>query len=218
MKKNLIFICLGVIIVLVGIWGWKQFSPISTSLIFKKSQTLPEVLHTENEENSSLLTLGREILELLSVKDMAGLSLYVGEELYFLPYPFMQSSDRFVMQMFFARELAELPSLTGEYLRGYGDGNGEPMKLTFNDYYNQFIRDADYLTAPEIFQGTEVATRGNTIMQLADLFPGSEIIEYHIPGTIEGFDGIDRKSLYLVFVQENGSWELKAIAHGAWTI
>jgi hypothetical protein len=61
-------------------------------------------------------------------------------------------------------------------------------------------------------------SRGNTLVNLGELFSGARVIEYHFPRFDSQYDGIDWKSLYLVFVEEEGGLFLRAIAHGEWTI
>ncbi|MDR2416463.1 MAG: hypothetical protein LBD75_07920 [Candidatus Peribacteria bacterium] len=50
-------------------------------------------------------------------------------------------------------------------------GSGEPIKLTFDEYYNRFIWDYNYFLVPQIFVNEEVVSRGNTSVNLAELFP-----------------------------------------------
>ncbi|MBQ7073789.1 hypothetical protein IJM86_01725 [bacterium] len=71
--------------------------------------------------------------------------------------------------------------------------------MTFDEYYERFIWDENYLQAPEILENEQVQSRGNTTVNLASLYPESQIIEYHFTGFNEEYAGMDWKSLYLVF-------------------
>jgi hypothetical protein len=56
------------------------------------------------------------------------------------------------------------------------------------------------------------------LVNLWELYSGTQIIEYHFPWFDEEYAGMDWKSLYVVFVEEDGGLFLRAIAHGEWTI
>ncbi len=55
-------------------------------------------------------------------------------------------------------------------------------------------------------------------MELDTLFSGAQVIEYHFSGFDPEYQGLDWKSLYIVFVPEGEALVLRAIAHGQWTI
>ena len=113
----------------------------------------------------------------------------------------------------------EFLALPEAVIWGTWDGRGDDMVLTAQEYYDNFIWDQNYLDAPEVFIGDEVVLfRGNTVVQLDEMFAGAKVIEYHFPFFEEEFAGLDWKSLYLVFVEENGGLFLRAIAHGQWTV
>jgi hypothetical protein len=43
--------------------------------------------------------------------------------------------------------------------------------MTFDEYYERFIRDENYLQAPESFENEQVQSRGNTMVNLSTLYP-----------------------------------------------
>jgi hypothetical protein len=43
-------------------------------------------------------------------------------------------------------------------------------------------------------------------------------VEYYFPGFEAQYEGMDWKSLRLVFEQHQGSWKLVGIIHNEWTI
>ena len=77
--------------------------------------------------------------------------------------------------------------------------------------------DVDFAQAPEIYVNQKFE-RGNTINNIFDVYSGKSIIDYHFPQIDPQYEGIDRRSLYLIFDQIDGEWYLIGIVHGAWTI
>jgi hypothetical protein len=102
----------------------------------------------------------------------------------------------------------------GEY-----DGSGESIELTFSDYYNTFIFDQDYTTAPKV-KVNEAIGEGNTLNNLFTLYPIDKYktIEYHFDQIDPKNAGMDWVSLRLVFEQLDGTWRIVAIVHDQWTI
>jgi len=103
------------------------------------------------------------------------------------------------------------------YHWGVYDGSGEPMDLTFSEYYEKYIYDQDFLAAPQIVFD-QVLQRGNLINNFKDAYPQGVSIEYHFPGFDPQYGGMDWRSLKLVFEQDGTDWYLTGIIHEEWTI
>jgi hypothetical protein len=56
------------------------------------------------------------------------------------------------------------------------------------------------------------------INNIATVYTGKQVIEYHFNGIDPQYSGMDWTSLYLVFDQENGAWKLIGVVHGQRTI
>jgi hypothetical protein len=97
------------------------------------------------------------------------------------------------------------------------DGTGDPIELTFDDYYQRFIYSADFAN-PEQMAVDEELGYSSMINNIADFYPGSSFVEYHFSGFVEDYGGMDWVSLRLVFTEEEGSWFLVGIVHDQWTI
>ncbi len=182
---------------------------------------LAEMKFTMGSTKLSLSETGEKILTALSQKDFASLSEYLADEgVDFLPYPYEENLDRVqTIQKEKKSDFSSLFSGNEVLTRWIRDGSWEPLSMTFEEYYQRFIRDENYLQAPEKFENEQVQSRGNTMVNLSTLYSWSQIIEYHFTGFNEEFAGMDWKSLYLVFTPSE--WEnlkLRAIAHGEWTI
>jgi hypothetical protein len=132
----------------------------------------------------------------------------------FSPYATVDSSD----QVFTRAQIPRLGAGSQTYAWGEYDGTGDPIELTFGDYYNEFVYNKAYQQAPQ-GEPNERLGQGNSINNIADFYAGQDVsfIEYYVPGSDE-YSGMDWNSLRLVFKQEENVWYLVAIVHDQWTI
>jgi hypothetical protein len=103
------------------------------------------------------------------------------------------------------------------YEWGTFDGSGEPIQLSFADYYARFVYGADFAAAPQKGYNQAIG-RGNTIDNAREFYPQAVIVEYHYPGFDPKYEGIDWQSLRLVFEQKGCDWYLVGVIHAQWTI
>ena len=103
------------------------------------------------------------------------------------------------------------------YNWGRFDGSGEPIDLTFEAYFARFIYDADF-ARPHAVGYNEIIGRGNTINNIAEVYPNAVTIEYHFEGFDPTFAGFDWRSLRLMLEEKEGDWYLVGIVHDEWTI
>ena len=130
----------------------------------------------------------------------------------FSPYSYVHAEDLF----FIAAELPSLMDNPNQYVWGAYDGSGEPINLTFADYFARFVYDVDFASAPEVSINERLG-QGNTIDNAAEFYPGALIVEYHFPGFDDQYQGMDWRSLRLVFQDYKGRWVLVGIIHDEWT-
>jgi hypothetical protein len=79
------------------------------------------------------------------------------------------------------------------------------------------VYDVD-LAQPEEVGFGEVIGKGNTINNIAEVWPDAVTVEYHFSGFDPQYGGMDWRSLRLVFEPEEGAWRLVGIVHDEWTI
>lgn len=99
---------------------------------------------------------------------------------------------------------------------GHQDGSGQPIRGTFREYFERWVYDRDYASAPRTAVGKRLG-RGNTLDNLSEVWPDGTFVEFHFPGS-EEFSGMDWRSLRLVFVPQDDSWALVGVVHDEWTI
>jgi hypothetical protein len=156
-----------------------------------------------------------QVINALAEKNLASVAEVVHPALgvRFSPYAYVEDSH----QVFTAEELVNLPGSDETYLWGNFDGTGDPIELTFDDYYERFIYSADFAN-PEQMGVNERIGHGNSINNIEEFYPGSSFVEFHFSGFVEDYGGMDWVSLRLVFIEEDGSWFLVGIVHDQWTI
>ncbi len=163
----------------------------------------------------SVLETADVIIKALKAKDLGTVATYVHPQLglRFTPYSFIRSEDR----LFSQQAVSGLFEDETLYNWGAFDGSGEPIEMTFSDYFERFVYSHDFAT-PEIIGLNKEIGKGNSINNLSEFYPGSDFVEYHFTGFESQYEGMDWESLRLVFKQENGIYYLIGIVHAEWTI
>ena len=158
------------------------------------------------------------IIQAIAHHDLEALSQYVhpGKGVRFSPYPYVVTGTEgdLVFPADALRALGEDPTV---YHWGTYDGSGEPIDMTFDQYWGRFVYDADYWR-PHWIGFDEAIGRGNMIGNIAQVYPQGTMIEYHFQGFDPAFEGLDWRSLRLVLEEQGGTWYLVGIAHAEWTI
>ncbi|WP_161822878.1 hypothetical protein [Sporotomaculum syntrophicum] len=186
------------------------------------SSTVGNVLNTDPDEgsraNTESIIRGRaaEILAFIKAKDMESLAQAVHPDkgVRFSPYGYVNKEKDLV---FTADKVRQLPSDNTVYVWGSYDGSGEPIRLSFADYYNKFVYDKDFLNAKEVGYN-QVLGKGNSLINIADVYPEAKFVEYHFPGFDPQYNGMDWVSLRLAFEQKSSKWYLVGVIHDQWTI
>lgn len=180
-------------------------------------EELRSQLNDSNQASAdNLLSKVVEIVNSIKDKDFQKLSSFIHPDkgLRFSPYDYI---DTETSKVFTVEEVKELGNNDQVYVWGNYDGTGDPIELNFNDYYERFIYDADFAN-PQIIGNDVAVSYGNAIDNTKEIYPDSHFIELHFKGLDPKYEGMDWRSLKLVFEQEGGNWYLVAIVHGEWTI
>jgi hypothetical protein len=156
-----------------------------------------------------------QVITALANRDMETVAEFVHPEMgvRLSPYTYVEEGHL----VFMPEELTALVDLDTVYNWGRYDGTGDPINLTFDEYYEEFIYSADFANPEQMAVDEEIGW-SNTINNIYEFFPGSSYVEYHFSGFEEEFGGMDWESLRLVFVQDDGTWMLVGIVHDQWTI
>jgi hypothetical protein len=157
----------------------------------------------------------QEVIEYLRERDLNSLVQWIDPKqgLRFSPYSHINKDTDLVFQA------DKLPSFkdTNKLKWGTADGSGEPIELSFRDYYEKFVYNQDFAGAPNVNINKIIGT-GNVKFNGLEVYPNASYVEYHFPGFDKQLAGMDWQSLVLVFVPGAANdWKLVAIVHGQWT-
>jgi hypothetical protein len=154
------------------------------------------------------------VIQSLRNKDLEALSTFIHptKGVRFSPYAFVRDSDR----VFTPAQIKGLLADPTPYVWGAYDGSGLPIELTFAEYYDRFVYDQDFAHAEQVGYN-QIIGMGNTINNCFEFYPRSIVVEYHFSGFDPGFEGMDWRSLRLVFQEEGGVWYCVGVIHDEWT-
>jgi len=157
-----------------------------------------------------------EVLNVLKDRNFEKLAgfAYPEKGVRFSPYGHVDVQNDLVFTSLKVKDLAKDSTV---YKWGVYDGSGQPIELSFNDYYNRFIYDKDFANA-RVVSFNQIIGRGNIINNIFDVYPGCITVEYHFPGFDPKYEGMDWRSLILIFEKKNDIWYLVGIIHNEWTI
>jgi hypothetical protein len=159
-----------------------------------------------------------EAIMALKDGDMEGLSslIHPSKGVRYSPYATVQTGTGGDL-VFSANQVQGLINDPTIWHWGAYDGSGEPIDLTFPQYYDEFVYGVEF-ARPDVVGFDEVVGQGNSIDNIASAYPSGVMVEYHFEGFEPQYAGMDWQSLRLVFEEQGGSWYLVGIVHDQWTI
>ncbi len=132
----------------------------------------------------------------------------------FSPYSCIETG---VDVVFMASQIKSIFNDQTKHEWGSYDGSGEPIKLTFKEYFDKFIYDQDFAKAKEIGYNRIIAT-GNTVNNVFIVYPEAIVVEYHFPSFNPEYLGHDWKSLRLIFEKKDEIWYIVGVGHDQLTM
>jgi len=196
--------------------GQKQdaYIHVAFSEPFKRNNSI--IQKSPSEIKAEVEAKSQEAIKAIKEKDMEKLAQMVHPEkgVLFSPYSHIELEKH---KVFTKDQLKNLMESEEVYIWGDYDGSGDPIKLTFAQYFDKFVYDHDFANAEKVAYN-EIQQSGNTIVNISDVYPEGKFMDYYFPGFTPEYDGMDWASLRLVFEEYDGQWYLVCIAHGQWTI
>ncbi|NTW71066.1 MAG: hypothetical protein HGA49_02355 [Eubacteriaceae bacterium] len=234
MKSNKTMIVVALIILAAalsgaGVYSWQQSlykdiqvkldqKDVSINLLTEENKNLKtEIQNYMNQQKTSeLLVYSNQVLKAIKDKDMNQLSKYVHPDkgVRFSPYAYVDMNASIVLT---PDQIKQAMTSTQKYLWGVYDGKGDDINLTFSEYYGKFIYDQDFINAVRIGRTYRVGL-GNSLDNIKEVYPDGEYIEYNFPGFDPKYEGMDWKSIRLIFENVDGKWYLVCVVHDQWTI
>lgn len=190
---------------------------LGVSAYVSASQVPPQSPTPPARAKAIIARRAQQVISALKSKDMTRLASLVhpGKGLRFSPYEDVNPRADLV---FTRRQLKTLLASKRRYVWGAYDGSGDPIRLTFGAYYRDFVYDHDYAKAVQVNYNGEIIGRGTTPNKIREVYPEAIAVEHHFTGFDPKYDGMDWKSLWLVFEKKNEAWYLVGIVHGEWTV
>lgn len=187
-----------------------------TSQVAALSQQVALLEEELQSTNTGLLPQALIAVHLIADEDFAGLAQLVHpvKGVRFSPYGYVDVANDLV---FTATQVAGLSSDTTLRTWGSFDGTGFPIDMVFAAYYDRFVYDADFAN-PQYIGVNNIIGMGNTLINLGDVYPNGTFIEFHFSGFDPQYEGMDWRSLRLVFEEHGGQWMLVGVVHDEWTI
>jgi hypothetical protein len=162
--------------------------------------------------------LAKQVLTVLKDKDYESFARFIHpvEGVRFSPYGYIDTAaDKVFSAGAFLDELSKKPQT--RIIWGQYDGTGEPIVLTIDDYFKKFVYNADFLNAPQSSLN-EMIGSGNSLNNLTTIYKDCDFTEHHFPGFNKKYNGMDWRSLRIVFKEYNNKIYLVGIVHDQWTI
>lgn len=172
---------------------------------------------TAVSDSVRLFKLSQHILTLLKNKQYDSLSSFIhpGMGIRFSPTAYVDTVDQPLLSVAAYRQAIRQPK-AGTW-GVYNAETDEPRQLTLPEYLDRYAYDKDYLQAPQKACNRFLGG-GNSLNNLKAIYPQADFTEYYFPGFEPKYEGLDWKTLRLVFRERDGKTWLIAVIRDEWTI
>jgi hypothetical protein len=187
----------------------------------KKDEVKPVATDTVQasklNKDSVLLHLTQDILTAFKNKNYLAIADFIDpvSGVRFSPYGYIDtvrnvifSKEKFVEQ---AGRSNQEKIVWGEF-----DGSGDTINMTLNEYIQKFVYDVDF-SKPETRKVNEFIGHGNSLNNLISVYRNCDFTESHFSGFEKKYEGMDWRSLRLVFKEKEGKFFLAGVVHDQWT-
>jgi hypothetical protein len=165
----------------------------------------------------TLLEAAASVMTALQEGDMSKLAAWAHPEkgVRFSPYAYVDTKTDLVFTKDQLKSLME--DSTKRVWRTFA-GSGELIEMTYAEYHKRFVYDADFIKDAEIAVNKGLG-QGTTVNNLNEVYPEDsfDFVEYHIKGIDPAVEGMDWRSLRLVFERIGDDHALVGIIHDQWT-
>lgn len=170
-----------------------------------------------SDKDTMLLTLTKEILAAIKQKDYLTLSTFIhpDEGVRFSPHGYIDTSSDKVVNADWVKQQNDRKK-QAKMVWGREDASGKSINLVFDDYIKDFVYDVDFLQ-PEKIKVNEFIGGGNTQNNLLLIYKDRDFVESHFSGFDRKYDGMDWRSLRLVFKKKVEMYYLIGVVHDEWT-
>jgi hypothetical protein len=195
----------------------KKKDVITDSTATADSLLTPPAVDTRLRD-STLLALTSDILNAFKNKRYDSLALLVhpDEGVRFSPYAFIDTANDKVISAAMVNSWTD-PKKRVKILWGTVDPTDEAIKISIDNYVKKYVYDVNFLKADSVKVNSFIGG-GNTMNNLLQVYEGCNFVESHFPGFDKKYEGMDWRSLRLVFKMKDGKYFLVGVVHDEWTI
>ncbi|MBL7730521.1 MAG: hypothetical protein JNM88_05030 [Chitinophagaceae bacterium] len=167
--------------------------------------------------DSVLLAQTKEILTAFKKKNYDSLALFIhpAAGVRFSPYGFIDTVNDKLISAAMVKSWADKAKRTN-ILWGTEDPTDDPINLNIDQYVKRYVYDVDFVKADSVKVNAFIGS-GNTINNLAEVYKGCNFVESHFPGFEKKYEGMDWRSLRLVFRLIDGKYYLVGVVHDEWS-
>lgn len=166
--------------------------------------------------DGEILTFAQDsILQIMEAKEYAGLARFISDEgIFFSPYG---SADTTKSKVLSRLQYLELLKNNKQVLWGHADGTGEAIRLTIPQYFKKYVYDVAFLKAEQT-SVNKLIDPDSAISKVPSVYANHPFVQFYFPGFNKEYEGMDWKSLLLVFKQQQSKYYLVAVIHNQWKI
>jgi len=221
MNKSIIIFILAFFLVACNNNSSEQDNKQDTAVTAGSDSVVPSPVNEESSivpaNDSAVLPLTNQILADIKKKDYLKFSEYIhpADGIRFSPYGYIDSAEDVHLS---GDQFVEILKNKQQKLNwGSYDGSGDTILLTVPAYFARFVYDVDFLK-PEKSSLNKFIGFGNSLNNLQKIYPGCPFTERHFSGFDKKYEGMDWRSLRLVFKKHAGKYYLVGVVHDQWTI
>lgn len=168
-------------------------------------------------KDSLLIHTTQDILTAFKTKTYSAVADFIDpvSGVRFSPYGFIDT----IRNVIFSKEkFAEQAGRSNQekIVWGYFDGSGDTINMTLNEYIQKFVYDVDF-SKPETRKVNEFIGHGNSLNNLLSVYRNCDFTESHFSGFEKKYEGMDWRSLRLIFKERDGKFFLVGVVHDQWT-
>ncbi|HEY0320480.1 MAG TPA: hypothetical protein VGC66_05860 [Pyrinomonadaceae bacterium] len=183
------------------------------------SGNIPQYALSSAEAKKIVEVRARQVMLALKNRDMQRLSTFVHPRkgVRFSPYVYVDKKNAIVLSR---QRVVSLYRSNRRLVWGEQDGSGDPIRMTFRQYFNRFVYRLDLLTNKEVgYNPPDRGGPGTDINNVLENYPRAILVRYAHDGiTAPQGGGMDWQQLWLVFEKMGNEWYLVGIVNNEWTI
>jgi hypothetical protein len=168
----------------------------------------------QNLNDPAATTLGDSILTIIKRGEYARLTEFIDPAtgIRLSPYGHVDTSKNLLLS---EPQFLDLVKTQRTVNWGTSQGSGDPINLTLNDYFKKFVYDADFVHAEKV-SVNKIIGPDSLSSNLTPVYPDCSFVQYYFSGLNKKYEGMDWKSLTLVFKKDGDKNFLVGLVHDQW--